>query len=577
MFRKNQRHLQLPLTSHVDDLPEKLRRRLENSWAGVFYREVFCRLDEGPFAVLYAEEPSRPNTPVNVLVGLEMLKAGHGWTDEELYDNFCYDVQVRYALGYRHLGEGEFEIRTLYYFRERLSRQMQEKGVNLLDQAFEQVTDAQLAAYQLKTGKQRMDSFQIASNIRQMGRVQLLVTVLQRVHRMLHEADQQHYAEDFAPYLKGHAGQYVYRLKSEDIAPHLQRLGELMQRLLTALQPTYAAEPGYQVLARGFGEHFRLAEARVTVKANTELSATSLQAPDDLEATYREKRGQGYQGYAAKVTETCDPDNALQLITKLQVACNTTDDSQFLAEALPNLKARTALETVYTDGGHGGPQADRVLAEQGVAQIQTAIRGRPPNPEKLHLADFSLQLNETGRPTQLTCPGGQTVPVTPSRQQKAFVAAFALAGCAACPFAEKCPARPGKRDPHPRLRFTQAEAQAAQRRRHSQQQGQERGNLRAAVEATVRSVKHRYPDAQLPVRGKFRVTCLLLGAAAVANVRRIQRYLMRKMQPEKAENAPKTAQKTGAAPQAAAILPLLQTWLRGLLSSVKVAQAFLGC
>jgi hypothetical protein len=50
-----------------------------------------------------------------------------------------------YALGYRQLGEGDFDLRTLYYFRERLSRHMQETGVNLLDKAFEQVTDAQIA------------------------------------------------------------------------------------------------------------------------------------------------------------------------------------------------------------------------------------------------------------------------------------------------------------------------------------------------------------------------------------------------------------------------------------------------
>jgi hypothetical protein len=53
---------------------------------------------------------------------------------------------VRYALGYRQLGEGYFDLRTLYYFRERLSRYMQETGRNLLDEAFEQVTDEQLAA-----------------------------------------------------------------------------------------------------------------------------------------------------------------------------------------------------------------------------------------------------------------------------------------------------------------------------------------------------------------------------------------------------------------------------------------------
>jgi hypothetical protein len=115
-------------------------------------------------------------------------------------------------------------MRTLYYFRERLSRYMQETGKNLLDEAFEQVTDEQIEAFELKTGKQRMDSTQVASNIRQLGRVQLLVTVIQRVHRMLSSDDQERYAEAFAPYLKGHAGQYVYRMRREEIAVHLLKL-----------------------------------------------------------------------------------------------------------------------------------------------------------------------------------------------------------------------------------------------------------------------------------------------------------------------------------------------------------------
>ena len=74
MFKKNHRHLQMPLTSNVDELPEKLRKRLENSWAGAFYREIYCRIDEAVFAVLYADCPSRPNVPVNVLWGLNFSK-----------------------------------------------------------------------------------------------------------------------------------------------------------------------------------------------------------------------------------------------------------------------------------------------------------------------------------------------------------------------------------------------------------------------------------------------------------------------------------------------------------------------
>jgi len=76
MFKENTGHLQIPLISDLDNLSEKSRKRLEGSWAGDFRREVFGRIDEKTYAVLYSDDPSRPNEPVNVLVGLEILKSG---------------------------------------------------------------------------------------------------------------------------------------------------------------------------------------------------------------------------------------------------------------------------------------------------------------------------------------------------------------------------------------------------------------------------------------------------------------------------------------------------------------------
>ncbi|MEE4241641.1 MAG: transposase [Desulfopila sp.] len=530
MFKKNNKHFQIPLTSHVDELPEKLRKGIEDSWSGVFYRDFFCRINEGLFAVLYADCPSRPNIPVNVLVGLEFLKAGNGWTDEQLYEQFGYNVQVRYALGYRQLGEGYFELRTLYNFRERLSRYMQETGINLLDRAFAQVTDEQIDAYQVKTARQRMDSTQVASNIRQTGRIQLLVTVLQRVHRMLTEKDQAHYAETFEPYLKGHAGQYVYRMKREETNEHLQKIGELIHCLLVELKPAYGEEAVYQVLERVFHEHFQIEVDAVHSKPSDQLSASSLQSPDDLEATYRNKRGQGYRGYTANITETCDPENDLQLVTKVQVEPNNVDDTKLLAEALPELTERTDLDTLYTDGSYSSPEMDKTLAEEQVELIQTAIRGRKPSSEKLHLSDFEIKQTEEGKPTQITCPQGQHVKVHPSNRRKSFVAHFELDVCQTCPFAAACPAKPGKRDPRRHLRLTQAQAYVAQRRKRNKIHLEESRNLRAAVEATVRQVKHPFPAGKLPVRGQFRVTCMMIGSGIMSNIRRIQRYRALKMQ-----------------------------------------------
>jgi hypothetical protein len=527
MFKKNKQHLQPVLICSVNELPEEQREHLNTSWSGVFYREFFSRLNEAPFAVLYSDMPSRPNVPVNVLVGLEYLKAGFGWSDEEMYEAFLYNLQVRYALGYDEFGTGYFDLRTLYYFRERLSRYMQEKGVNLLDQAFEQVTDQQIAAFQVKTNLQRMDSTMVASNIQQVGRLHLLVEVLQRVHRMLSQEDQGRYREAFAPYLQGHAGQYLYRLKREEFPGHVQQIGELMYRLLGELKEGYCADPVYQMLERVFPEHYRVEDGSAKAKTNHELSATCMQSPDDLEATFRKKGGKGHQGYVANLTETCDPNNKLQLITKVQIAPNHAADCHLLAEALPDLKQRTNLDTIYTDGGHGGQEADAVLQDQHVTHIQTAIRGRSPHPVKLSLADFVIQRDQEGKPVQVTCPQKQQVPLRQGRSAGYIAGYFGPIICQDCPYqlAGQCPTRFRKRSKRRVIYFTWSTAHSSQRQRISRDQQKEEHNLRASIEATIRSVKLPFPASKLPVRGSFRMSCLLIGSAAMINVRRIQRYL----------------------------------------------------
>jgi hypothetical protein len=318
MFRKNDQHLQEPLFSSIDSLPDRQRKRLDDSWAKTYYDQVFVRIDEEPFAVLYVDEPSRPNVPINVLVSLDTLKSGHGWSDEEMYDHFSFDVQVRYALGYRDLSEGHFAIRTVYNFRERVTRHMEETGENLYERAFEHVTDEQLAAFELKTGQLRVDSTQIASNIRALSRLQLLVEVLQRVHRMLNQDDQQRYREEFAPYTQGSSGQYTYRVKVSETDEHLRCIGELMARLVCELSATYAEDETYQILQRVFQEHFVVEsnptapstvagdnaaqQTHLRAKEGQELSASSLQSPDDPEATYRQKHGRDYKGYVTNLT-----------------------------------------------------------------------------------------------------------------------------------------------------------------------------------------------------------------------------------------------------------------------------------
>ena len=512
MFRKNDQHLQQAFFSGLNELPAKLKKRLEDSWAGTFYDEFFCRIDETPYAVLYADTASRPNIPVNILVALEVMKDGNGWSDEEMYENFCYNVQVRHALGLSNLGEGHFELRTLYNFRQRLTAHMEATGENLLAQTFEQISDEQLARFELKSLHQRVDSTQIASNIRRLSRLQLLVTVLQRTHRMLSPADQNHWQADFAPYLKGSAGQYTWRLKGQAAYDqHLQAIGELMAQLVTELAPTYQEQETYQLLVRVFAEHFQTTDDDgIDPKDGAELSADSLQSPDDPEATFRRKRGEGYVGYVANITETSLPDNDFQLILKVQVEPNITDDAQMLADIIPDLKARTDLKLMDTDGGYGSPKVDEVADEYDVDLRQTALRGRTPTAGAFNLADGEWELEpDTHRPLTVTLPSGERLTVEPGRKADRFII------------------RPPAAKP---IYFSRQALAVALRRQRSRQPLPDGKNPRAAVEATIAAIKRPFGNDKAPVRGKFRLAMMVIGSAAMVNLRRIQRFRTKQRQ-----------------------------------------------
>jgi hypothetical protein len=118
------------------------------------------------------------------------------------------------------------------------------------------------------------------------------------------------------------------------------------------------------------------------------------------------------------------------------------------------------------------------------------------------------------------------------------VAHFEKEICETCPLKQKCAAQSGKRDMRWHLRFNKDQVNVSQRRRRSIIHKLDGRNLRAAIEATVRQVKHPFPAGKLPVRGLFRVACMAIGSAAVCNIRRIQRYLEAKKKLENGANGP---------------------------------------
>jgi hypothetical protein len=100
--------------------------------------------------------------------------------------------------------------------------------------------------------------------------------------------------------------------------------------------------------------------------------------------------------------------------------------------------------------------------------------------------------------------------VTVGRKEQRYRAAFEASGCENCPLFDPCPTQPLKCQPENVLRFSQQELDLALRRKRSADARATRQNLRSAVEATVRAVKHPFGNGKVPVRGKPRVSMVAL-------------------------------------------------------------------
>jgi hypothetical protein len=99
-------------------------------------------------------------------------------------------------LGLKNLENRPFTERTVFNFKNRLSGHAHEKGGNLLEKVFDQLTADQLKGLKIKTNIQSCDSVLLDTNIRTYSRLSLLVEVLPK-------GEQESYFALFAPYLKG--------------------------------------------------------------------------------------------------------------------------------------------------------------------------------------------------------------------------------------------------------------------------------------------------------------------------------------------------------------------------------------
>jgi len=516
MFKRNDNHLQCSLFGIENQLPELKQKKLESSKEYLFYRLIFCNINEELFSILYSEKGSRPNAPINALVSAIILLYHSDWTTEELFKNIDFNILTRAALGLDTLHETPFCPATFFNFQNRLLQHYKDTGENLIEIVFDNLTEQQLKALKIKTNIQRTDSFMALSNIRNYSRVQLLVEMLIRLEKILNIEDKEKYANILSEYLKKSSEQYIYKLKRDEIPHKLEELGKIYYELYTSLKEQYKDIEIFQIFERVYKENFIEIATTVEVKSNKEITSDSLQSPDDIDATYRKKNGTVSKGQSVTVTETCNSKNEIDLITDIAVTANNIDDSKILNERIETIKEKTPeLNELHTDGAYGSIANDKKMEELEIEHIQTGCRGPKPKTE--------IEIEKNSEDDYIVkCPCQE---VKSTKTANGHKACFKKEICANCKLSNECKLSQNKKGERVYY-FNHKIFIIKKRNKLFEDLPPEKQKLRANVEATVKEfTKPLNHKGKLKVRGKFKSMIYAFSMGISINYGRIYRYI----------------------------------------------------
>ena len=79
-------------------LGPKRRELLDQSWAGLFQKELLCELPVAKVASFFTDGFGRPTKELYTVLGALVLQQAHDLTDEETVNQVAFNTQWHYAL-----------------------------------------------------------------------------------------------------------------------------------------------------------------------------------------------------------------------------------------------------------------------------------------------------------------------------------------------------------------------------------------------------------------------------------------------------------------------------------------------
>lgn len=518
-FVKND-YNQLTLDDRTFSLTQRERSFLEKSWAVPFAEKIFPAINESDFSVLYSSwNASRPNTPVNVIMGSLILKELLGLTDDEIVESLMFDIRFQYALHTTSCKEQPLSDRSLSRFRARCIAYEAETGIDLIKNCLSGLTSELANIMGISNCHLRMDSVMIASNIKKLSRLELFYTCVANLIKDMVK-NKETIPEHLMHYTnKNDYNIVIYHMRSKDTKDRLTTVLADAALLLKLCEDSYDHSSNYQLLIRLLREQTtQLEDGTLELKSSKDKSmdSTILLNPADPDATFRKKAEKEHRGYVANLVESVGDNGSL--ITDYAYEQNIYSDSQFLKDYLTT-QDNQEDNTLVADGAYSGERNIKLASEHKTKLVTTNFTGRKPADI---YADFIF--SEDGK-TVLKCPGGQE-PLTCVYEQNNDRCRITLnkEHCNQCPYKDEC---------KPKFFKTKAALQiswkttnrAKQLRYMESKEFQKLSNFRNGVEALPSLLRRKYQVDKMPVRGKLKTKLMFGFKIAALNFTKLLGYL----------------------------------------------------
>jgi hypothetical protein len=468
-----------------------------NAWHNLFRTQVVDRVDELIFKPLFDDNKGAPNASARVLIGMFALKEGFGWSDNELFEQCRFNLLVRSALGMFNITDNIPAESTYYLFRKRIHNYHIQNSIDIIEEAFQQITSGQVLDYQVSGRSIRMDSKLIGSNIAWCTRYEIVHDTLalfcKAIKDSTHKKLKLELRSQIKEIIESESKKIVYRLQREEVQMKLQSLGLLIFKLLSLAKER--DNPYYHILQCVYEEQYRINGHQVELRPKEEIKSGSIQSPYDTDCTYRNKDGQQVKGYSANVTETCD-EGKLNLIVDVQVSPANTADVEFFQGAIDQTEhvLNHKPEDVHADGAFQSPDNIKYCQSDKINHYFTGIQGAA--------SQFDLSISED----TLTVTDTHTGLVLPVRKTKSGKWVI-------------------KTEDGKYRYFSKKEIEAGRLRRQIAAMPVEKRNKRNNVEATIFQLSYFTRNNKTRYRGLFQTKMWAILRCIWINLRRIYAYV----------------------------------------------------